>query len=163
MNRRRAYAVCKWAAVCIGLASVSVTAAGGSSSIKSQDLREWLTYIASDELQGRAVHTAGLGLPAAYIEKHLTAWGLQPAGDRAEFLQTVKVLGVKSTSRASISVDVNGETRTFEDGAGITLPRNMGGKSRFTVDRVQFAGYGLDAPAANHMDNKGPRAGRLTQ
>ena len=38
---------------------------------------------------------------------------------------------------------------------GITLPKNMGGKRRFTVDRVEFAGYGLDAPAANHMDFRG--------
>ena len=62
---------------------------------------------------------------------------------------------MKSTSHASITVDVNGETRTFADGSGITLPKNMGGKRRLTVERVEFAGYGLDAPAANHMDFRG--------
>ena len=50
---------------------------------------------------------------------------------------------------------VNGETRTFADGDGITFPKNMGGKRRFTVDRVEFAGYGLDAPGAGHMDFRG--------
>jgi hypothetical protein len=155
MNRRRASAVCRWAVLSLGLASVGVMAAGGPSSIKSQDLREWLTYIASDELQGRAIYTTGLGLAAAYIEEHLKGWGLKPAGDRAEFLQTVRVLGVKSTSHASVTVDVDGEMRTFADGSDITLPKNMGGKRRFTVDRVEFAGYGVDAPAANHMDFRG--------
>jgi hypothetical protein len=156
MNRRRVNAVFRWAVVCIACLTSggAMTAAGGVSSIKSQDLREWLSYIASDELQGRAVYTAGLGLAASYIEEHLKAWGLKPGADRA-FLQTVKVLGVKSTSHASVTVDVNGETRTFSDGSGITLPKNMGGKRRFTVDRVEFVGYGLDAPAANHVDFKG--------
>src|SRR6185436_15188658 len=155
MTRERARRVCRWTVVYLGLAAVGIQAAGGVSAIKSQDLREWLTYIASDELQGRAVYSTGLGLAAAYVEDHLKAWGLKPAGDHAGYLQTVRVLGVKSTSHASISVDVNGETRTFADGSGITLPKNMGGKRRFTVDRVEFAGYGLDAPAANYMDYRG--------
>src|SRR5262245_20337196 len=155
MNRRRARVVSGLAVMCIaGVTSVAGVRGAGASSITSQDLREWLSYIASDELGGRAVYTAGLGLAAAYIEEHVRAWGLKPAGDRG-YLQTVKVRGVKSTSRASVTVDVNGETRTFADGSGITLPKNMGGKRRFTVDRVEFAGYGLDAPAVNHMDFKG--------
>jgi len=155
MSRERARAVCRWTVVCLGLASVGVRAAGGVSSIKSQDLREWLTYIASDELQGRAIYSTGLGLAAGYVVDHLKAWGLKPGGDHAGYLQTVRVLGVKSMSHATITVDVNGETRTFADGSGITLPKNMGGKRRFTVDRVEFAGYGLDAPAANYMDYRG--------
>src|SRR5262245_47746548 len=155
MNRRRRN-LCWSAALCIACvtSAAAVTAAGGASSIKSQDLREWLSYIASDELQGRAVYTTGLGLAAAYVEEHLAAWGLKPGGDHG-FLQTVKVLGVKTTSRASVTVDINGETRTFMEGSGIRLQRNMGGKHRFTVDRVEFAGYGIDAPAVNHVDFKG--------
>jgi hypothetical protein len=54
---------------------------GGPSAIRSQDLREWLTYIASDELQGRAVFSPGIGLAAAYIEDQLRAWGVKPAGE----------------------------------------------------------------------------------
>jgi hypothetical protein len=139
--------------VCAG--SVALSAAGGVSSIRTVDMKEWLSYLASDELQGRAVYTAGIGLAAAYLENHLKAWGLKPGGDQGHFLQTVRVLGVKTTSHASVTVDVGGETRTFADGAGITLPKNMGGKRRFTVDRVEFAGYGFDAPAINHLDFRG--------
>src|SRR5215212_4322680 len=140
-------------AVCT--AAVGLSAAGGVSSIRTGDLKEWLSYVASDELQGRAVYTAGIGLAAAYIKDHLKLWGLKPAGDQGHYLQTVRVLGIKTTSHASVTVDVNGETRTFDDGGGVTLPKNMGGKRRFTIDRVEFAGYGLDAPAANHIDFRG--------
>jgi peptidase M28-like protein len=154
MGRRRLRAL-RWAAVWVCVVSVAASGAGGVSPVKSTDLKEWLSYIASDELQGRAIYTAGIGLAAAYIEDHLKAWGVKPAGDRGHYLQTVRVLGVKATTHASVTVDVNGVTRTFADGAGITLPKNMGGKRSFTIDRVEFAGYGLDAPAANHTDFRG--------
>ena len=142
-----------WTAVFVaGAVSVAAAAGGGIGLIKSQDLKEWLSYIASDELQGREVYSAGMGLAAAYIENHLRSWGVKPGGDRGGYLQSVHVLGVRTTSHARITVEVNGETRTFADGDGITLPKNMGGKRRFTVDRVEFAGYGLDAPGAGHTD-----------
>ena len=153
---RRVLAIRGWVAAIVvaGMAEAAV-ASGGAGAIKSQDLREWLTYIASDELEGRAVFTTGFGLAAAYLEEHLRAWGVKPAGDHGSYLQTVLVRGVKTTSRSSVSVSVNGETRIFNDGDGVTFPRNMGGKRRFTVDRVEFAGYGLDAPGAAHADFRG--------
>lgn len=145
-----------WVAAVVVAATAGLAAAsGGGQAIRTPDLRDWLTYISSDELEGRAVFTAGFGLAAAYIEDHLRAWGVKPGGDHGSYLQTVRVLGVKTTSRATLSVTVNGETRTFADGEGIIFPRNMGGKRRLTVDRVEFAGYGLDAPAAGRMDFRG--------
>jgi hypothetical protein len=135
--------------------SVAAAPSAGVAGIKSQDLKEWLTYIASDELEGRAVYTTGLGLAASYIEEHLAAWGAKPAGDNGSYLQIVRVLGVRSTSRSTVTVTVGSETRTFKDGEGVTFPKNAGGKRSVKVDRVEFAGYGLDAPAASHMDFRG--------
>jgi hypothetical protein len=125
------------------------------AAVNAGELKEWLTYIAADDLEGRAVFTTGIGLAAAYVEDHLRAWGARPAGDPGSFLQTVRVLGVKTTSRSTVTVEVGGMSRTFADGDAITLPKNAGGARRFTVDRVEFAGYGLDAPAAQHMDYRG--------
>jgi hypothetical protein len=143
--------------VCALLAGVSVAAApnAGTAAIKSQDIKEWLTYVASDELEGRAVFSTGIGLAAAYIEDHLRAWGARPAGDNGSYLQTVRVLGVKAKSRSTVTVNVAGTSRTFTDGDGITFPKNAGGKRTVTVDRVEFAGYGLDAQAAGHLDYRG--------
>ena len=47
--------------------------------------------------------TAGFGLAAAYIEDHLRAWGVKPAGDHGSYLQTVRVLGVKTTSHSTVT------------------------------------------------------------
>ncbi len=93
MNRRRGPV--RSLVVVVALALLPMAASGGPASIKSDDLKEWLTYIASDELQGRAVFSAGLGLAAGYIAEHLRVWGVKPAGDAPSYLQTVRVLGVK--------------------------------------------------------------------
>jgi hypothetical protein len=137
------------------LGAVLTVTAAGIPEVKTQDLRQWLTYISSDELQGRAVFTAGYGLAVGYVADHLHSWGVKPAGDHGSYVQTVRVLGVKTNSHSSVTVTVNGQSRTFADGDAIRFPRNMGGKQKVTADRVVFAGYGLDAPGAGHTDFKG--------
>lgn len=127
-------------------------AADESTSISTADLQRWLGYIASDELQGREVFTEGLGLAAAYIADHLARWNVTPAGDDGTYFQTVKILGVRSTSKASVVVEVNGTTRIFRDGEGIAFPKKMGGKQTIAGDRIQFVGYGLQVPAADMDD-----------
>jgi hypothetical protein len=130
-------------------------ASPGIGLLRADDFREWLTYIASDELEGRATFSAGMGLAAAYIEDHLRAWGVKPAGDRGSYLQTVVVQGVRATSRSSVTVQVGGESRTFRDGDGVTFPKFSGGKRTLSIDRVEFAGYGLDVPPMDHTDLRG--------
>lgn len=151
MTRRRAAGV---AATVLILCTFTIQAAGGRGSIASSDLKQWLTYIASDELEGRAVFSEGLGLAAGFISSHLQSWDIKPAGDHGTFIQTVRVLGVKSTSHSSVTVKIGDQRRTFNDGEGVTFPRNSGGKRTLTLDRVEFVGYGLDAPGAGHVDFK---------
>ncbi|MDQ3349018.1 MAG: M28 family peptidase [Acidobacteriota bacterium] len=121
-------------------------------SISTADMQRWLGYIASDELQGREVFTEGLGLAAAYIADHLARWNVTPGGDDGTYFQTVKILGVRSTSKASVLVEVNGTKRIFRDGEGIAFPKKMGGKQTIQSDRIQFVGYGLQVPSADLDD-----------
>lgn len=152
MTRRRAATLFGPLVVLAALGLSTVRAAGGLPSIVSADLQQWLTYLASDDLQGRAVFSEGLGLAAGYIQRHLQEWGVAPAGDGGSYLQTVRVLSVKSESRSTVTVRVGNETRTFKDGDGIRFPRSSGGKQSITLDRVEFAGYGVNAPDAGHTD-----------
>jgi hypothetical protein len=152
MQRRRAAVLF---AFVLAFAVAPLAAGGGLASIKPNDLKTWLTYIASDELQGRQIYSEGLGLAAGYIQAHLEAWGLKPSGDRGGYLQAVRVLGVKSTNRSTVTVHSGAQSRTFKDGEGVTFPRNVGGRRTLTIDRVEFIGYGLDAPGVNHFDLRG--------
>ena len=139
------------AVLTVGLSAQS-SSRTGMSSIEPEALKDWLTYIASDELQGREVYSEGLGLAASYIAGRLKEWGVKPAADDGDYFQTIKVVGVRTTSRSSVTVEVNARSRTFKDGEGISLPRNMGGRQTVSGAEVQFAGYGLQIPAAGIDD-----------
>src|SRR6187431_2284734 len=146
MKSRRFSALCgaivAAAVVFQGAGQAQVRKPTGVSAITPADLKEWLTYIASDELQGRQVYTEGLGLAGAYIADHLKEWGVKPGGDRGSYFQEVRVLGVRTRSNSSVTVTVNGQSRTFKDGEGITFPRNQGAKQTVSGDAA-FAGYGV--------------------
>jgi hypothetical protein len=135
-------------ALSVGLGMAATAQTPRQPSISQDDLRTWLTYIASDELQGRLVYTEGIGLAAAYIADHLKEWGVKPGGDHAlggtgrSYFQEVRVLGVRTKSNSSVTVTVNGQSRTFKDGEGVTFPRNQGAKQTVSGDAA-FAGYGV--------------------
>ncbi|MBX2954248.1 MAG: M28 family peptidase [Leadbetterella sp.] len=48
------------------------------ATITEADLKKYLTYIASDELEGRDTGSEGQKKAARYIIQHLEEWGLQP-------------------------------------------------------------------------------------
>jgi len=154
LNRRLLARVCA-ILLTVAIFRTAGAASPGAASITAADLRTWLTFVASDDLEGRANYTDGLERAGAYITDHLREWKLRPAGDADTYVQTVRVLGVRSTSRSSVSVRVGSEVRTFRDGAGVTFPKNAGGKRTLTLDRVEFAGYALDAPALHRGDLNG--------
>ena len=77
-------------------------------------MKEWLTYLSSDELQGRQVFTEGYGLATAYVADHLKAWGVKPLGNDGTYFETVKIKGYKATRNSSISVVVKGETQDVQ-------------------------------------------------
>ena len=128
---------------------------GGSELVKAGDMKEFLATISSDEYEGRATFSEGLGLAASYISEHLRSWGVKPGGDNGSYFQRVRVLGVKAQNQTTITVQANGQTRTFKNGEGITLPSNSGGKRAVTSDQIEFMGYGLEAPAAKYSDFTG--------
>src|SRR5713226_10377959 len=79
--------------------TVAAKSNGGRDKITQEDLKEWLTYLASDELEGRNTYTEGLGLAAGYIAERLRSWGVKPGGPNGSYFQRVEVLGVKSDNR----------------------------------------------------------------
>src|SRR5262245_10661969 len=129
-------------------------AAAQQSSITPESLRTWLTYLASDDLEGRATFSEGLGLAAAYIAEQLKEAGGKPGGDHGTYFQRGEARGIKSTSRWSVTVEGKGQKRTFKSIEGVRCPANVGAKRMLTFDQVEFVGYGLNLDA-EHNDYKG--------
>ena len=137
-------------AVCIAFGTAAAQTPR-APAVSQDALRTWLTYLASDDLQGRLAYTEGLGLAAAYIARHLAEWGVTPAGDSGGYFQEVRVLGVRTRSTSSVTVTVKGQSRTFKDGEGVTFPRNQGRPQTVTGDAA-FASYGITFPPLQHDD-----------
>ncbi len=129
------------------------------ATIDEAGMKEWLTYLASDELQGRKIFTEGYGLAAAYVADHLKQWGLKPMGTNGMYFQDVKIRDYRVTRNSTVTVEINGQTKTFKQGAGITFAANAGGKQTVTLTGVQFIGSA--APAAG-ADVKGKLAVWMT-
>ncbi|HXI92563.1 MAG TPA: hypothetical protein VNO24_21345, partial [Blastocatellia bacterium] len=156
LNCRKLTAIITQLALVAAFTFSTVTAkSNGRDAITQEDLKEWLTYLASDELEGRNTYTEGLGLAAGYIAERLRSWGVKPGGPNGSFFQQVAVLGVKSDNNSTITVEAGGQTRTFKNKEGVNFPSNVGGKRTLASDQIEFVGYGLNAPLAKHNDYEG--------
>ena len=112
------------------------------SQIKPEDMKEWLTYLSSDQLLGRQIFTEGYGLAAQYIADHLKEWGVKPLGADGTYLQPVKLRSYRVTRNSSVTLESDGQSKTFKHGDHVTFGVNAGGKQTLTFSGVEFAGYG---------------------
>jgi hypothetical protein len=117
-------------------------------------LRGWLTVLSSDAFEGRATFSPGLDKAAAYIADELKKAGVKPAGDAGSYLQAVGVKTVSAVNQSTLTVEVNGQSRQFRNGEGVSFPTNVGGKRTFTLSDIEFVGYGLNVGSA-HNDYAG--------
>ena len=93
------------ALVCaIGLAPVQILAQGtaartairlpgrvSAEHITSAQLRDYLSFVASDEMEGRDTPSRGLDATAKFLATMLSRWGLSPAGDGGTFFQRIEL------------------------------------------------------------------------
>ena len=92
-------------------AAVSVTTQRGVDTISANQLRDYLTFIASDEMEGRDTPSRGLDTTAKFLAMNLTRWGFKPAGDGGTFFQRIELSRNRADSGQS-KVELNGRTLT---------------------------------------------------
>jgi acetylornithine deacetylase/succinyl-diaminopimelate desuccinylase-like protein len=69
--------------------AATAEARGRAEEISAAQMRDYLTFIASDELEGRDTPSRGLDIAALFIATHLSRWGLRPAGDNGTYFQSI--------------------------------------------------------------------------
>src|SRR5919108_3709713 len=62
---------------------------GNADAITAAQLRTYLSFIASDETEGRATPSRGLDITARFIATHLARLGLRPAGGDGSWFQRI--------------------------------------------------------------------------
>lgn len=85
---------------------------GNADAITANQLRDYLSFIASDELEGRNTPSRGLNTAAKFLATDLSRWGFKPAGDDGTFFQKIR-LRHTVTDIAATKVTINGQELTF--------------------------------------------------
>src|SRR6185369_6266749 len=101
-------------------ASVAITKRG-VDTIAADQLRDYLTFIASDEMEGRDTPSRGLNTTAKFLAMNLSRWGFKPAGDEGSFFQRIDLRRERADT-GQTKVDFSGRTLAsgtdFLPGAG---------------------------------------------
>jgi len=89
--------------------AASVTTQRGLDTISSNQLRDYLTFIASDEMEGRDTPSRGLDTTAKFLAMNLSRWGFKPAGDEGSFFQRIDLRRERADT-AQTKVEYGGRT-----------------------------------------------------
>ena len=95
----------------------AATAATSSSrqvadQITAAQLRDFLSFIAADEMEGRDTPSRGLDTAAKFIAFNLSRWGLKPAGDGGTYFQRIALRRSKIDPEKT-SAEMGGQSFSF--------------------------------------------------
>src|SRR5437867_11492952 len=133
--------------------AVAPTAQRGVDTISAAQMKDYLTFIASDEMEGRDTPSRGLDTTAKFIAMNLGRWGFKPAGDNGTYFQRI-ALRRDRVDAAQTRVELNGQALTA--GEDYLPSATVGNVS----SQLVFAGNGWlikakDIDAYKDIDAKG--------
>ena len=129
-------------------APASVAAQRGVDTITAAEMKDYLSFIASDVMEGRDTPSRGLDTTAQFLAMNLSRWGFKPAGDDGTFFQKI-ALNRDLVDKTETRVQLNGQTLMFGDDY-IPLPRNVDVSAP-----LLFAGNGWFVKSKNLDSYKG--------
>lgn len=83
--------------------------------ITAEQLKDYLYFVASDEMEGRDTPSRGLDLTAKFIAMNLSRWGIKPAGDDGTYFQKI-ALRRTTTAPVGSRIEIGGQTFNYGDG-----------------------------------------------
>lgn len=122
------------------------------------DIKKWVYYLASENLQGRATGSAEEKIYTEKLAQVFKSWGLEPAGDKGSFIQTFDFTsGVRLGANNSLELVGSyakkyAVSRDFE-------PLSFSQVGTFREAPIVFVGYGIKAPASDQETEYNSYAG----
>lgn len=113
---------------CLVLQSGPVAAAEASAipaatpEITREELVHTLSYLAADELEGRATASAGIAKAGLHLAERLRLAGLKPAGDDGSYFQIVPMTRARSVAPPECSLVDAAGPRAFALGVDFEVP-----------------------------------------
>lgn len=149
------------AIICVPLAAQQ--RAPHNDSIRQDDLRADLFFVAGDSLRGRLTDTDENRATADYIRSRFERMGLKPAAANGSYFQNYNLM----TATLPPDADAN----VLEIGGGDAGSRRLHAGQEFYPHRVSasgvaaapvvFAGFGISAPQLGYDDYRGDVKGKI--
>lgn len=135
-------------AIVLGTALSAQSSAPALDSIRQDDLRNDLFFLASDAMRGRLTNTPENRIAAEWVKARFARLGLAPA--LPGYFQDYNLMTVTLGDRNAFEIVENGTAAPVAHGQGYYTHRFSG-----TADvraHVAFAGFGITAPDLNYND-----------
>jgi Peptidase family M28 len=116
-------------------ATVPAAARQSAELITAAQLRDYLYFVASDEMEGRDTPSRGLNTVAKFIALNLSRWGLKPGGDNGTYFQKI-ILRRSKLDAPHTEAELNG--RKFSFGEDFYAALNPGRAS----GQLVYVGHG---------------------
>ena len=91
----------------------------GAAEITASELKNYLTFISSDDMEGRDTPSRGLDITARFLAVQLARAGAEPAGDNGTYFQRIGLTKRKveaDKTSAVLTKGADGKPRSFEYG-----------------------------------------------
>jgi Zn-dependent M28 family amino/carboxypeptidase len=129
----------------------SLAAQRGADTITAAQMRDYLSFIASDMMEGRDTPSRGLDITALFLATNLSRWGFKPAGDDGSFFQKI-ALSRDVIDKTQTQVMLNGQKLAIGDDyipftrpVDVTAPLVFAGNGWFVKGKDIDAYKGIDA------------------
>src|SRR5438093_5256522 len=154
--------VLSFIAVLVGLASAQQRAPQ-NDSIRQDDLRADLFFLAGDSMRGRLTDTEENRAAADFIRSRFERMGLKPAGPNGSYFQPYNLMtATLAAAPGSNVLDVRGaDGATRELRAGQDFYPQRISASGVASGPVVFAGFGISAPQLGYDDYNGDVKGKI--
>ncbi len=121
------------------------------SQSNAEELLRHVRYLASDELLGRGVDTAGIDMARDYITREFQKSGLSPGGENGTYDQALDVdIGVRVKEASALRVAHGPPLPLMEEWVPLGFSRSG------TIDEdIVFVGYGITAKDYDYDDYSG--------
>jgi hypothetical protein len=124
-----------------------------AEAITAEHLKDYLYFVASDEMGGRDTPSQGLDLTAKFIGMMLSRWGFKPAGDDGTFFQKISIRS-EAVDPEKNTLSIAGQSFAINDDFfRMTGNGSVEGQLVFAKDGWMVRSKGLDAYQG--MDVKG--------
>ncbi|MGF1923410.1 MAG: M28 family peptidase [Bacteroidia bacterium] len=118
-------------------------------------LKANISYLADDKLLGRQPGKPGYQMAVDYVIGELQKNGVQPAGEKGTWLQTILMRRASVTPGFKAGLFTEGKETTLVGGKDIVLSPNPNAKQGSVNAEMAFVGYGVTALGLGYDDYKG--------